>query len=361
MARQKLTNPTPVKLPSGSWRCQVMVNGQRVSVVDEDPAVAHAKALAIKAGLLHQASKDKSKETLDSAITQYIEDRRAVLSPATIMGYEIIRKNRFPVLMKMKVADIEKADIQRAISGDAKTCSTKTLKNAVGLVLAVVNEYKDVSSKGLKYPQRVRKEHAYLDASQVVELITACQGDKVEIPILLAVWLGLRRSEIIGLQWESIDFERKTIRIEHSVVIDENGEYVEKDQLKNETSRRTLSCPDYILQKLEEYQPNKAARKGRLFTMNPGVIYNHLKKISESCGIPFVGVHGLRHTNASIMLSLGIVDKVAMKRGGWATDTTMKSVYQHVFQDDRKTADDMINDYFQSMIAHGLHTGNAET
>lgn len=58
----------------------------------------------------------------------------------------------------------------------------------------------------------------------------------------------------------------------------------------------------------------------------------------------------MRHTNASVMLSLGIVDKIAMKRGGWATDNTMKSVYQHVFSSDRDTADDMINAYFDSIV-----------
>lgn len=84
--------------------------------------------------------------------------------------------------------------------------------------------------------------------------------------------------------------------------------------------------------------------------MDPSVIYNNLKKISARSGIPFVGVHGLRHTNASVMLSLGIVDKIAMKRGGWATDNTMKSVYQHVFSSDRDTADDMINAYFDSIV-----------
>ena len=56
---KKLTNPTPVKLPSGSWRCQVMVNGQRVSVVDQDPEVAHAKALAMRAGLIESAKKEQ--------------------------------------------------------------------------------------------------------------------------------------------------------------------------------------------------------------------------------------------------------------------------------------------------------------
>ena len=352
---KKLTNPTPVRLPSGSWRCQVMVAGKRISVVDDDPAVAHAKALALKEGIIEEEKRMANLSlTLDEAITRYIDDRRNVLSPATVMGYEVIRKNRFPALMKTKVRNIEKADLQRAINADAATCSAKTLKNSVGLVLAVLNEYKDVSSKGLKYPQRIRKEHAYLDAGQIVELITAAQGNIAELPIVMAVWLGLRRSEIMGLRWESIDFEGKKIRIERSLVPNEKGEYVEKRQMKNESSRRTLSCPDYILKKLEAYQPDKTKRVGRVFTMDPSVIYNNLKKISAKCGIPFVGVHGLRHTNASVMLSLGIVDKVAMKRGGWATDATMKSVYQHVFQSDRKTADDTINEYFESMITHGI-------
>ena len=54
--QKKLKNPTPVQLPSGSWRCQVMINGQRISVVDQDPSVAHAKALALKAGIIHKVS-----------------------------------------------------------------------------------------------------------------------------------------------------------------------------------------------------------------------------------------------------------------------------------------------------------------
>lgn len=342
--------PTPQKLPSGMYRCQVMVDGKRVSVIDADADVCQAKAVALRAGLIEQTVKPKDHITLDEAISIYIDDRRTVLSPSTIMGYKSVQKNRFKTLMKARIHDIDKVAIQRAISSDAQICSNKTLKNAVGLVAAVLSDYKEINTKGLKYPQKVKKEHAYLDASQIVELITACQGNIAEIPILLAVWLGLRRSEIMGLRWESIDFTEKKIKIEHALVPNENGEYVEKNELKNSSSRRVLSCPDYILSKLESYQSNISRRKGRIFTMDPSVIYNNLKKISERAGIPFVGVHGLRHTNASVMLSLGIVDKVAMKRGGWATDNTMKSVYQHVFSSDKDTADDMINAYFESMV-----------
>ena len=56
------------------------------------------------------------------------------------------------------------------------------------------------------------------------------------------------------------------------------------------------------------------------------------------------------------LLSLGIVDKVAMARGGWSTDYTMKNVYQHLFQEDKKNADELIDDYFNQKLHTNLHT-----
>ena len=66
--------------------------------------------------------------------------------------------------------------------------------------------------------------------------------------------------------------------------------------------------------------------------------------------IPFVGIHGLRHTNASVMLSLGIADKVAMARGGWSSKDTMQNIYQHLFENDKTEADKAINNYFSGLL-----------
>lgn len=54
--------------------------------------------------------------------------------------------------------------------------------------------------------------------------------------------------------------------------------------------------------------------------------------------------------NASIMLMLGVPDKYAMERGGWATNTTLKAVYQHTFSDERKSVDDKINGFFEDLL-----------
>lgn len=354
--------PTAQKLPSGSWRCQVMVNGKRISVAAATPGEAQAKAVALKNGLLEESvllkEERKGAITLKRAIDRYIESRENVLSPSTISGYREMQRNRFQGLMEKKISDIDVPDLQAAVNEEAKTVSAKTIKNALGLAVAVISEYKDISAKRVRLPQRKRVEHAFLDEQGMMDLFEAIQGSSVEIPILLAVWLGMRRSEIMGLCWDSIDFDHAKIEIRRTYIRSSNGQYVLRDEMKTEASRRTLDCPGYILQKLAEYTPEH--REGRVFLMHPNTIYDTLRDICRRNEIPFVGVHGLRHTNASVMLSLGIVDKVAMARGGWSTDVTMKQIYQHVFQSDKEAAGNKVNLFFQSIAsgkpfsAHGI-------
>ncbi len=368
----KLTNPTPVELPSGKWRCQVMVDGRRVSVVDDSPEVAHAKALAMKSNLIESQSeldaKRRGNVSLSDAIEQYITDRENVLSPSTINGYKEIKRNRFRSIMNTRVSQLSASDIQAAINEDAAKVGHKTIKNALGLVVAVVSQYKDINLKSIKLPQRKKKEHSFLDEAGMIELFEAIQGNTAEIPILLAVWLGMRRSEIMGLCWDSVDFENAKIKVQRTYVKSKDKGYILREEMKTEASRRTLDCPGYILAKLDSYQSNKSLRVGRIFKFHPNTIYQSMKRICERNGIDFVGVHGLRHTNATVMLSMGVIDRVAMARGGWSTDITMKQVYQHLFKSDKKSADDKINRFF-SDIADGknpklhteLHTSNASS
>ena len=344
-------HPKPILLSSGNWRCQIMIDGERLSVVDSDPEVAHAKALALKAGIAEEIRlREEQKSgniTLGDAIDQYISARENVLSPSTIAGYKEIKRNRFKGLMGKKVSKIDAQDLQIAVNQEAKTVAAKTIKNALGLVTSVIAEYREINTDRLRLPQRKRTEHAYLDEAGMISLFEAIQGDIVELPILMAVWLGMRRSEILGLCWDCVDFDRNQIRLERTLVKGPDG-YALRQEMKTEASRRILECPGYIMQKLDDYSHQKV---GRVFKMHPNTIYKNMKKVCEKNGIDFVGVHGLRHTNASVMLSLGIVDKIAMARGGWSTDFTMKQIYQHVFDADKVTAGEKVDKFFQSIAA----------
>ena len=153
----KLT-PRPIELPSHKWRCQVMVGGERLSAVDEDPEVAHATVLAMKANLIERKKAEQpATVTLNDAIESYISSRDNVLSPSTVRGYHVIRKNYFQTLMKTKVHNIDEFTLQQAINKEAKTRSTKTIKNGMGLILTVLSRYKQLNPKLLKYPQKARQ------------------------------------------------------------------------------------------------------------------------------------------------------------------------------------------------------------
>ena len=81
----------------------------------------------------------------------------------------------------------------------------------------------------------------------------AVTGTKLELPVLLGAFYGLRRSEIVGLKWSAIDFEQNTITISHTVTscnLDGKCVIVAKDTTKTKSSRRTLPLVPYFHEKL---------------------------------------------------------------------------------------------------------------
>lgn len=348
--------PKPRKLKSGNWFIQLRINGESIPITNADEKRCIAEAAAIKAGV-KQAEKKPDSITLDEAISQYIELRSNVLSPATIRGYEIIRKNRFPTLMKTKIGNISKKDVQKAVNDEVdtvnngfgnkdKTVSPKSIGNAYGLVRSVLSEH-DIDVSGVKLPQKIKPKKKYLESDEIVRLIDAAQGDSCEIPIVLAAWLGLRRSEIIGLRWESIDFHKKAITVENTVVPDKDNKWVSKKGAKNESSQRTINCPDYILDKLKKYPQHK---DGQVFHIHPETVRKHVHRLCALHGLPDCGVHALRHANAAVMTALDITDRCAMARGGWSTEYTFKQIYSYLFDKDAAAADQKINEFFSSKL-----------
>lgn len=354
----KLSNPKPRELPSGAWRCEIRIKGDRISVVDDDPEIAHAKAIAMKAGLVEKRERDEKEKsgsiTLTKAIDKHIQIRENVLSPSTINGYREIQRNRFSELMTMQIKEIDFFALQSAINNEAEKVGRKTIMNALTLVTAVLSDYgKETNIKKFKLPQRKKKAPRYYEEKELIELFDLIRGSFIELPILLGTWLGLRRSEIFGLCWDAVDFDTGKIEIKRTYVKDKEKGYVLRDEMKTSDSRRTLNCPGYILAKLDEYAPKKK-RSGRIFTMHPNTPYQTLKDMCERSGLKFVGVHGLRHTNASVMVSLGVMDKYIMAEGGWSTDHTMKKVYQHVFESGRQGASEKRDSFF-SDISSGVN------
>lgn len=346
MKKQKLKLPKAQLLPSGKYRCQVMVDGHRVSVTADDEKTAQAKAIALQAGIEKEAEKKKKFLSLSDAIEQYIDIKRNVLSPSTVRGYYIVKNNRFKSLMKENIWDMSKRDVQKAVDLESVSCSPKTIANAYGLVASVLKS-NGIDVFGIKLPQKLKSNKRYLQPDDVSKLLGAAAGDSCEIEIIMAVWLGMRRSEIIGLYWDCVDFDNGTLTVSRTCVPDENNKWIIKDGAKNVGSQRTVSCPEQIMDKLKSIKPEKAS--GQVFKIHPDTLRRHIHRVCEKAGITDTTVHGLRHTNAAIMKTIGVDDGAAMKRGGWKTEAVYKQTYAYVFDQKVTEADTKINDYFSKL------------
>ena len=342
----KLRNPTPQELPSHAWRCQVMVNGERQSFVDEDPEVAHAMAVAARQGLIQAKREEKRYLTLEKAMEKYLDDKEAVLSPATIRGYDNIKRNHFQDIIQENIYTLTEAAITASVKRELKLRSAKTVKNSCGFLGAVLSANK-LTMPEVELPQIVKPNKRYLQPKDIGHLIQVVQGDSCEVPILIAVWLGLRRSEIIGLCWEYVDFQNNTLTIRRAVVPNKNHQWVMKDGAKNTRSQRTIDCPDYIMGKLKEMYTDGAT--GRIFQMHPDTVRKHIHRACKKAGITDTTVHGLRHTNAAVMKSLGVNDLHAMERGGWSSLKTYQDTYSYVFDQEAQKDNKKINNYIEKL------------
>lgn len=319
--------PTARQLPSGSWFCRVRIDGQDIAITRDTEKEAVAEAMAVKAGIKDAAKKVK-KKTLTQAIDDYIDVRRNILSPATIRGYKIIQDNRFQTMMKKDITVVTQDQWQRAVNVEAKRFNAKTLTNSWRFISSVITEAtgKVVS---VQLPQISSAERPWLTPDQIPTFVNAVKGTSVEVPALLAL-SSLRCSEILDLKWENVDLKKKVIKVSGSAVYDEGGKLVHKRENKNATSRRTVP----MIPPLEKALASAPHKSEYVVTMTSNWIYKSINKICEQNDLPKVGIHGLRHSFASLAFHLNMPEKVAMQIGGWSNDQTMRKIYTHLSQAD---------------------------
>ena len=339
--------PTPLKLPSGMWRCQIMVDGQRISVVDEAPAVAQAKAVAMRADLIDKKKTGPSM-TVGQVIDRYIESKDAVLSPSTLRGYQSIRKNSVGKLEPMQLDSLTQEAVQRHINALAREKTPKYVRNVHGLLSAAIAAYRPDFTLHTTLPQKERYEIKIPTIEEVQFLAEKAQGTEFELPFLLATWMGLRTSEIMGLTWDCINGD--ILHVKQAVVYGEDGLVMKTT--KTYSGNRKIRIPKHIMTLLE-----KQPRNNEYVVHYPrNAMYKQLLRMCEAYGLPHYRFHDLRHVQASVMLALGVPDKYAMERMGHASTNMLKTVYQHTMRSKSEEVADKVDSFFSEKLHTSLHT-----
>ena len=345
----KMKVPKPRKLPSGSWNITLRLGGQNISITANTEKQCTQRAQLIKAEYLSgrkiERNTQAENKTLGKLMDEYIADRAKVLSPSTINGYQCIRRTRFQTYIDKPFSSI--GNWQRLINAEvADGVSGKTIKNSWGLLSACI-AYSGLPVPDVKLPSVVQSSRPWLDAEQIRTFVKAVHGHPVEIPALLALH-SLRRSEILGLTWDKIDLQSNTIRIEGSAVLNEENKLVSKETNKTKKSRRTIPIMIPELKDALLAVPEKK-RVGKVYRKSPTLIWEQVNHVCEKNGLPQVGVHGLRHSFASLALSaeVGMTEREVMEIGGWESQQVVHGIYEHLSQRDRLKAENKLSAFFK--------------
>lgn len=338
--RTKDAAPAARQLPSGAWTCRVRVGGQDISVTRPTKAEAQAEAMAVKHGL-KAPDTPRVTMTLEAAYKAYIESRDGVLSPSTVAGYKRLQRNTFQRLMPMQLSSITSEHIQREISAMVREGkSPKYVANAEGLLSSVLKQAMPEKQFNLHLPTKRKPNLRQPDDKEVGAIMAAFRGSAVELPVLMALWMGMRLSEILGARHEDIDGGK--LHICRAVVLDENNQPAEKDSAKTYAGDRWVSVPGYIAQLIAA----TGRDSGPLVTFSGAAIYKRFVRTLDQAGIPRCRFHDLRHINAAVMVRLGVDSKYAQERNGWASDRMYKQVYAYAMSDQMAAINESIDGYF---------------
>jgi integrase len=330
----------PQKLPSGNWRVQVSktVNGKLVRKSFTDPDKRKAELMAAK-WLAEQEEQAPQKLTLRQAYEKYIEMKNNVLSPTTIRAYKSMSKFTFQAIMDLPLDKISNTLVQIEVNELSATVKPKSVRNAYGLLNAVVSTFCPNLTLRVTLPQKEKPSLYIPDDSEIKKLLKFVEGKNIEIPILLAAFGPMRRSEICALTSE--DLNGNVVTVNKALV--RSGKEWQIKIPKTYSSYRQIEYPKFVIEKIKNIN-------GRLVEMTPNAITKMFEREIKKCGLPHFRFHDLRHYAVSTLHAINVPDKYIMSRGGWATNYTMNNVYNHTLKNAKDQTEEKITAHFNSVF-----------
>ena len=295
-----------------------------------------------------------------SYLVQWMEIARSTLKPNTAAGYASMIQNPIAPYFQQRgitLGGLQAVDIQMFYTSQLKRVSANTVIHYHAIIhralkCAVKTDLIDVNpADKVERPRKDRFTASFYDGNEVNRLFQAARGTPLELPVMLAAFYGLRRSEVVGLKWDAIDFENKTIAIRHTVTVcAEKGRRIEvaADTTKTASSRRTLPLVPAFQTKLaalKEQQEKNRILCGRSYCTDylgyvlVDAMGNRLKLSYISTAFPAllkrnglrpIRFHDLRHSCASLLLKNGVPMKQIQEWLGHSDFSTTANIYAHL-------------------------------
>ena len=294
-------------------------------------------------------------------VREWLELSRIRVDAITYQGYKVLADvHVIPYFeeKRIKLIDVDRSVLQQYIN---EKSSNGRVDGKGGLSASSMMLHKNIlyqtckkavldgkipsnPCEGVQIPKRERINYHYYSAEQITKLLKAARTDVLYPVILVTAVYGLRRSEVLGLQWDSVDFDNNMITIAHTVT--KVSERVEKDKTKNKASHRSYPLlPDIkdVLMSIKSQENKNRSEFGLSYKenqfvfkwpdgtpFNPDYITHHFSKLLKQNDLPHIRFHELRHSCASIMIVSGMTLKDVQEWLGHSRIDVTADIYAHI-------------------------------
>lgn len=374
----KKTKKVTVTTACEQKTCRGCVKINRCHARKEAEKLLAEFVVEIEKGLYIEPSKLTFKDFVEKWIQDYAESN---LDPKTLHRYkEILDSRILPAMGHLRLDQIKPMHLvefyknlqEDGIRRDGKPggLSPKTILQHHRIISSILNDavqwqiIKENPAARVKPPRVRKKKTECYDKEQTMALLAALDGEplKYKAMVMLAIATGLRRGELLGMEWQDVDFENNTIDIHKaSQYIPGKGVFVKSP--KTEESNRLITVPASVMVLLKEYKKQQAEKKlkagslwkgsDRLFTtwdgrpMHPDTITKWFPKFLERHNLPHIRFHDLRHLNATLLIAEGVPLKNVSKRLGHSNISTTADLYAHALRSVDQEAADKLDDLFK--------------
>lgn len=326
------------------------------------------RALEFLENLKRTYETKESMENMDGSrllMTDYMDEWLKIVKPlverATYKSYDNMVAARIrPHFEKLNLllTEVEPKHIKMLydeILEQGYTTNTVIHYHAVlhqALAYAVKNDYiLSNPADRVKRPKKNKHISSFYTKEEILTLLDIAKDDPIYIPIVLSAYYGFRRSETLGMRWSAIDFENKTITVNHKVTeLTENGKTIvyAEDKLKTKSSYRTLPLIPVVEEKLLEHKA-KLERNQKLFgnsyckeymdyvcvdemgkLFRPNFVSDHFGWLLKKYGLKKITFKELRHSCASMLVAEGIPMKSIQEWLGHSNFSTTADIYSHI-------------------------------
>jgi len=204
--------------------------------------------------------------------------------------------------------------------------------------------------KNVTIPKGETKEQEFYSTEEISRLLTLLEDEQMKYQVFfnLAVFGGLRRSELCGLEWKDFDFDSGIMLVQRTLSY-VPGEGLFINDTKTKKSRRYIKLPSHIIELLKQFKAEQEAERttigskwhvsDRLFVtwegkpMHNNTTYTWLKRFCERKNMRFCNIHSLRHFHCSLLINVGVDVATVSHQLGHSCQTTTGNIYIHQFQE----------------------------